>query len=363
MLRFPRPLALAVGVLTVVIMCLPAMAQPGGGGMGGGMGGMMGGMGGGMGGMFGGMGGMRGGARLAQVVASPEVQKAVGLTEEQVTKVTELAGQYEVMPNFGAMFGGMGGAPGGAPGGEAAAPPAPAEPIPYADLQKKLAELITKEKAAKLTDYWAAFRFKASGPQAAVQEPCRSVLSISDEQAKKMEAIIEELNTARQAIFQEMMPAGGGFGAPGGGGGFGPPGASLSAEVILVAARTAPAEAAPAGGAPAGAAPAGGGPGGGMGGFGGGMGGGMGGFQMDPAIQEKLDKATEEANGKLRKLCTEAQTKKIEELLALVKDIELPRGGRGGMGGFGGGMGGGMGGGGFGGGMGGGFGGAPPAGP
>lgn len=185
MSRLLRLSILASVVLALAVLASPAMAQPPGGPGGGGRfgGGMMGGM------MGGGM--MGGGLGLLR---NEQVQGELKLTEEQKTKLQEYGQELrdqvrERMANMG-NFRDMSEEEREKlrKEGEKAA----------ADIQKKLAEILTADQAKRLKQ----IEWQQLGPAALLQPEVAEAVGLSGEQKEQLATISREAQEKRMQLFQ-----------------------------------------------------------------------------------------------------------------------------------------------------------------
>lgn len=215
-----------VAILATMILASTAIAQRGDGG-GQQRGGQRGGM---QRGGFGGMqrgfgGGQRGGQRTQselQLLARPNVQAELKLTDEQKTKLTALGAEVTesitaLMPGRGGARGGTGGDTGtrggnrGTTGGDAGTRSGGRGNFDFSTLQADFAK-INKEANTKakviLTDaQWkrlGEIKIQMMGTRAVLDEEIQKTLGIKATQIRDITKLNESLSTANQAIYAKM---------------------------------------------------------------------------------------------------------------------------------------------------------------
>lgn len=205
MSRFPRPFVPALVGLAVAILCVPAMAQPGGGG--GQRGGGQGGRGGFMMGM-GGMGRFGGGGDVMGVVTSKSVRQLLGITEDQAAKLGKIAeerraasekrreGMRERFSGFREMNDEDRRALMEKLGKEAAER--------AAALDKQVAGVLTEEQTKKLAKIRVQLALQRRGQESSAfsQTVVIKYLGLSDEQVKKIQAVRNESREKMMELFQ-----------------------------------------------------------------------------------------------------------------------------------------------------------------
>jgi len=132
--------------------------------------------------MFGGMG-----QGKTMLLANPQVQKELNLTEEQKTKITEV--RRGMMPGRGA---GRNATP------EERKAEAEKRKTAAADADKKIADILKPEQMKRLNGIF----IQTGGAQALKDKAVAKELSITEEQTKKIDAAIKTGDEKRREMFQ-----------------------------------------------------------------------------------------------------------------------------------------------------------------